>query len=73
VHGRTTFEARYDGRDRWLHRTFVHLDNRRNRRHRSEDGFVLDRPARRETAMDHLDGIHMAAPAIFPFGTEELT
>ncbi|WP_369228235.1 transposase [Streptomyces sp. R39] len=42
VHGRTTFEARYDGRDRWLHRTFVHLDNRRNRRHRGEDGFVLD-------------------------------
>ncbi|MFJ1551052.1 TauD/TfdA family dioxygenase [Streptomyces sp. NPDC088246] len=42
VHGRTTFEACYDGRDRWLHRTFVHLDNRRNRRHRGEDGFVLD-------------------------------
>ncbi|MEV7024078.1 TauD/TfdA family dioxygenase [Kitasatospora sp. NPDC093558] len=41
VHGRTTFEARYDGRDRWLHRTFVHLDNRRNRSHRSGGGFVL--------------------------------
>ncbi len=42
VHGRTTFEARYDGHDRWLHRTFVHLDNRRSRGHRVDNGFVLD-------------------------------
>jgi L-asparagine oxygenase len=41
VHGRTSFEPRYDGRDRWLHRTFVHLDNRRSRSHRVGNGFVL--------------------------------
>lgn len=41
VHGRTSFEPRYDGRDRWLHRTFVHLDNRRSRPHRADNGAVL--------------------------------
>ncbi|MFD9397058.1 TauD/TfdA family dioxygenase [Streptomyces sp. NPDC060000] len=41
VHGRTSFEPRYDGHDRWLHRTFVHLDNRRSRSHRAGNGFVL--------------------------------
>jgi len=41
VHGRTSFVPRYDGRDRWLHRTFVHLDNRRSRSHRADNGFVL--------------------------------
>lgn len=41
VHGRTSFEPRYDGRDRWLHRTFVHLDNRRSRAHREDNGAVL--------------------------------
>jgi L-asparagine oxygenase len=28
LHGRTHFLPRYDGRDRWLHRVYVHLDNR---------------------------------------------
>ncbi|MCX4687108.1 TauD/TfdA family dioxygenase [Kitasatospora purpeofusca] len=42
VHGRTSFEPRYDGLDRWLHRTFVHLDNRRSRADRPGNGFVLD-------------------------------
>ncbi|MEV0536480.1 TauD/TfdA family dioxygenase [Kitasatospora sp. NPDC050463] len=41
VHGRTSFEARYDGHDRWLHRTFVHLDHRRSRGHRAGNGLVL--------------------------------
>ncbi|MFI8080159.1 TauD/TfdA family dioxygenase [Kitasatospora sp. NPDC086009] len=41
VHGRTSFEARYDGHDRWLHRTFVHLDHRRSRGHRADNGLVL--------------------------------
>jgi len=31
LHGRTPFTPRYDGRDRWLHRVYVHLDNRRGR------------------------------------------
>ncbi|MFE9423845.1 TauD/TfdA family dioxygenase [Kitasatospora sp. NPDC006697] len=35
VHGRTDFTPRYDGRDRWLHRVYVHLDSRRSGRHRS--------------------------------------
>jgi L-asparagine oxygenase len=42
VHGRTAFQPRYDGRDRWLQRSFVHLDHRRSRRVRRDDGFVLD-------------------------------
>lgn len=29
VHGRTDFVPRYDGRDRWLQRIYVHLDSRR--------------------------------------------
>ncbi|MGW6916286.1 TauD/TfdA family dioxygenase [Kitasatospora sp. NPDC054939] len=41
IHGRTAFTPRYDGRDRWLHRTFVHLDNRRTRSHRAGNGAVL--------------------------------
>ncbi|MFF3499477.1 TauD/TfdA family dioxygenase [Streptomyces sp. NPDC003247] len=41
VHGRTDFEPRYDGKDRWLHRTFVHLDRRRSRAHRADNGSVL--------------------------------
>lgn len=30
VHGRSEFIPRYDGVDRWLHRSFIHLDNRRS-------------------------------------------
>jgi L-asparagine oxygenase len=41
LHGRTYFEPRYDGTDRWLHRTFVHLDHRRTRPLRSATGHVL--------------------------------
>jgi L-asparagine oxygenase len=41
AHGRTDFEPRYDGKDRWLHRTFVHLDHRRSRAHRADNGSVL--------------------------------
>nr|WP_245833954.1 TauD/TfdA family dioxygenase [Streptomyces aidingensis] len=41
VHGRGAFTPRYDGSDRWLHRVFVHLDNRRNRDRRSGGGAVL--------------------------------
>lgn len=41
VHGRSAFSPRYDGRDRWLHRVFVHLDNRRNRPRRIGGGSVL--------------------------------
>jgi len=41
MHGRTAFRPRYDGRDRWLQRTFVHLDPRRTRPLRSGDGNVL--------------------------------
>ncbi|MEY9926803.1 L-asparagine oxygenase [Catenulispora sp. GP43] len=41
VHGRTAFTPRYDGRDRWLHRAFVHLDGRRTRGHRPEGAAVL--------------------------------
>ncbi|MFE9440024.1 TauD/TfdA family dioxygenase [Streptomyces sp. NPDC006602] len=41
VHGRGAFVPRYDGNDRWLHRVFVHLDNRRNRAHRVNGGAVL--------------------------------
>ncbi|EHR60654.1 TauD/TfdA family dioxygenase [Saccharomonospora cyanea] len=42
LHGRTLFTPRYDGEDRWLYRTFVHLDHRRSRAFRSRDGHVLD-------------------------------
>jgi L-asparagine oxygenase len=41
IHGRTAFTPRYDGRDRWLHRTFVHLDARRTRGHRPGGSAVL--------------------------------
>ncbi|MEV4739344.1 TauD/TfdA family dioxygenase [Streptomyces sp. NPDC049555] len=42
VHGRTAFRPRYDGRDRWLQRTFILSDLRRSRVHRAGDGYVLD-------------------------------
>jgi L-asparagine oxygenase len=41
VHGRIAFWPRYDGTDRWLHRIFVHLDNRRSRSRRVGNGAVL--------------------------------
>jgi L-asparagine oxygenase len=41
VHGRIAFQPRYDGTDRWLHRIFVHLDNRRSRPRRADNGAVL--------------------------------
>ena len=41
VHGRTAFTPRYDGRDRWLQRSFVHLDFRRSRALRALDGHVV--------------------------------
>ncbi|WP_405776082.1 TauD/TfdA family dioxygenase [Streptomyces sp. NBC_00859] len=41
VHGRSAFVPRYDGRDRWLQRTFVAADLRRSRGHRPGDGQVL--------------------------------
>ncbi|MYV60680.1 clavaminate synthase [Streptomyces sp. SID4931] len=41
IHGRTAYTPRYDGSDRWLHRTFVHLDHRRTRGHRAGNGDVL--------------------------------
>ncbi|WP_436494337.1 TauD/TfdA family dioxygenase [Actinokineospora sp. HUAS TT18] len=43
AHGRTAFQPRYDGVDRWLQRTFVSTDLRRSRDHRPHDGYVLDR------------------------------
>ncbi|MEV6608005.1 TauD/TfdA family dioxygenase [Kutzneria sp. NPDC051319] len=42
VHGRTAFQPRYDGRDRWLQRTFVLRDLRRSRDQRPGDGYVID-------------------------------
>ncbi|MFI5587254.1 TauD/TfdA family dioxygenase [Amycolatopsis sp. NPDC051758] len=42
VHGRTAFSPYYDGRDRWLQRSFVHLDHRRSRVMRRGGGSVLD-------------------------------
>ncbi|HEU5028380.1 MAG TPA: TauD/TfdA family dioxygenase [Spirillospora sp.] len=42
IHGRTAFGPRYDGRDRWLHRTFVSLDGRRTRAHRPAGRAVMD-------------------------------
>ncbi|MFE2755828.1 TauD/TfdA family dioxygenase [Actinosynnema sp. NPDC059335] len=41
LHGRSRFLPRYDGRDRWLHRIYLHLDNRRTRGHRPANGAVL--------------------------------
>lgn len=41
VHGRTSFRPRYDGRDRWLQRTYVQLDARRSRPARPGNGDVL--------------------------------
>jgi len=41
LHGRTSFTPRYDGTDRWLHRVYVHLDNRRTRPLRPGNGAVL--------------------------------
>ncbi|MEJ2858667.1 MULTISPECIES: TauD/TfdA family dioxygenase [unclassified Saccharothrix] len=41
LHGRTEFTPRYDGRDRWLQRIFVHRDFRRSRELRPEGGHVL--------------------------------
>lgn len=41
VHGRTAFEPRYDGRDRWLQRTFALSSLRRSRASRPDDGYVL--------------------------------
>jgi L-asparagine oxygenase len=42
VHGRTAFQPRYDGKDRWLQRTFSLADLRASRRHRKDDGHVLN-------------------------------
>ncbi|MER0242517.1 TauD/TfdA family dioxygenase [Streptomyces sp. HSW2009] len=42
LHGRSHFTPRYDGKDRWLHRTFVQLDHRRSRAVRQSNGNVLD-------------------------------
>lgn len=41
VHGRTAFQPRYDGKDRWLQRTFALSDLRRSRDQRPGDGHVL--------------------------------
>lgn len=41
VHGRAGFSPSYDGRDRWLHRVYVHIDGRRSVTHRPEGGPVL--------------------------------
>jgi L-asparagine oxygenase len=41
VHGRTAFVPRYDGRDRWLQRSFVSCHLRRSRSYRIGDGHVL--------------------------------
>ncbi|WP_105969130.1 TauD/TfdA family dioxygenase [Streptomyces geranii] len=41
LHGRSAFTPRYDGRDRWLQRTFAFSDLRRSRDHRPGDGAVL--------------------------------
>ncbi|GAA0373369.1 TauD/TfdA family dioxygenase [Actinoallomurus spadix] len=42
IHGRTAFTPRYDGNDRWLYRTFVHLNHRVSRASRTGNGNVLD-------------------------------
>ncbi|MEV0901824.1 TauD/TfdA family dioxygenase [Actinoplanes sp. NPDC049802] len=41
LHGRSEFTPRYDGRDRWLQRIFVHRDQRRSRGMRPGNGNVL--------------------------------
>ena len=41
LHARSLFTPRYDGRDRWLHRVHVTLDNRRSRARRPGNGAVL--------------------------------
>ncbi|MGW1031989.1 TauD/TfdA family dioxygenase [Streptomyces antibioticus] len=41
AHGRTAFTPRYDGRDRWLQRTFALTALRRSRGQRPDDGYVL--------------------------------
>lgn len=41
LHGRAPYPPRYDGRDRWLQRIFVHLDNRWSRAFRPGNGPVL--------------------------------
>lgn len=41
MHGRSPFTPRYDGRDRWLQRSFAFSDLRRSREHRPGDGAVL--------------------------------
>lgn len=41
LHGRTAFRPRYDGRDRWLQRTFAQTDLRRSRHLRPHDGYVF--------------------------------
>ncbi|GAB1340055.1 clavaminate synthase family protein [Streptomyces sp. E-15] len=41
LHGRSSFRPRFDGRDRWLQRTFAFTDLRRSRNHRPADGNVL--------------------------------
>ena len=41
MHGRSPFTPRYDGRDRWLQRTFAFSDLRRSRALRPGDGAVL--------------------------------
>lgn len=41
VHGRTAFQARHDGEDRWLQRAFVHVDFRRSRALRRGGGHVI--------------------------------
>jgi Taurine catabolism dioxygenase TauD, TfdA family len=41
LHGRTRFQPRYDGNDRWLQRVFVHLDARRSRPLRGGDSNVI--------------------------------
>ncbi|WP_443055858.1 TauD/TfdA family dioxygenase [Streptomyces sp. NBC_00239] len=43
LHGRTAFRPRYDGRDRWVQRTFALADLRRSRSHRADDGYVIVR------------------------------
>lgn len=43
LHGRTAFQPRYDGHDRWLQRAYSVRDLRRSRGHRPADGPVLVR------------------------------
>jgi L-asparagine oxygenase len=42
LHGRTAFEPRYDGLDRWLHRVFIQVDGRRSRAMRPGGDHVID-------------------------------